>query len=167
MARGDMINTIRAHELHRKPKKIPNVPFVYHNGDHFLYKCEYAQPMIGMADTLKDVIDKRNAAIKAKVGPFILEGMSWKSVKNLEDFIKKIFFEMEGKVYWNVAYVTPRQIYFPGDLAERRYTFALVKFMGRTLMSHSIVWTLHHGVYMKGLKHINGDKLDSRISNLE
>lgn len=167
MSKYDAIErSFHAHERRRKPKKIQGVQFIYHNGMHYLYKCKYAEPMIGMADTVQDIVKKRNDAIKNKVGPFILEGMNWNTIKNIEAFLKKIFFEMDGKVYWNVAYVTPRQIYYPGDVAEVKYKYAQVKFMGKTFMAHSIIWLLYNDVYRKDLIHRNGDNLDNRISNL-
>lgn len=166
MSRYSFEDEYRSHELRRKPKKIQGVPFVYHNGTHYMYKCKYADPMIQMADSLKNIIVKRNAALKKAFGPFILEGMNWSSVTDLVAFIKKIFYEIDGRIYWNVTYVTPKQIHYPGDIAERRYAYALVKFMGRTFTSHSIVWALHNNEYAKDLIHINGDNLDNRISNL-
>lgn len=160
-----LLKQMRLEERRRKPVKIRGVQFVHHNGLNYQYRCKHASPMIGGAATLKECIVKRNEAIKKRVGPFILSEMPWPKMDMVE-LIRKLFYEDEGKIYWNVAYITPRKICFAGDRADKEFKYAQVKVMGRSLMAHNVVWALVHGEWFTNLKHKDKNPLNNRAENL-
>lgn len=71
-----------------------------------------------------------------------------------------------GNLYWITR---PCRNVFPGDVAGAKTStgYIQVSISKKLYKAHQIAWLLHYGSWPKSnIDHINGDRMDNRISNL-
>lgn len=97
---------------------------------------------------------------------------SWvevKSFKSKEDFVDNCLYEVFGELYYKVNANQIRKGTRADKLQEvtEEYKRFVVKFYGKPILSHQIVWYIHNKVWPNGeIDHENGDPTDNRINNL-
>lgn len=78
--------------------------------------------------------------------------------------VYRLFKYQDGKLIWKIsrgnikAGTSPKYKTYQG--------YEQIRYCGKPVRVHHIVWFMHRGYWPKSLDHINGDKSDNRIENL-
>ncbi|MFH5773547.1 HNH endonuclease [Paracoccus sp. NGMCC 1.201697] len=75
--------------------------------------------------------------------------------------------DLTGKLFWKAMVSRSCPVGKEAFRSIDRHGYRKGQLDGRTLRAHRVVWVICHGNWPEGeIDHINGDKLDNRISNL-
>jgi hypothetical protein len=81
-----------------------------------------------------------------------------------QDQIRKAFFYKDGELLWKKK-TTRKPVGSKAGTVEKD-GYVRIRFMGRKVYAHRLIWIFHHGACPDLIDHIDRDKSNNRIENL-